>query len=280
MWGGFRDRLASAGTQPGEESVEALSSAIAGAGGYSQQQRLFRLVKWVYETLQEAGKPLSNSTPLLERLYATSIRPNRVGLAPEVLNDLGEHVQEALPGVKGIRLAAAYAILTGTGIRQQELLTLTVPDLSTTSDGALSLEVGKGAKRRRLVLPDAAVEPVQAWLAVRPRNSTSALLFVNSQGTKGLNNVTLWRQLQRIGAGAVNAEEGKRLGSGLIRASWAKAQQEAGNTPRAVQTALGHRDPTSTTELLARTSLRRKRRLSNGDEKGAQSSDQAPEIKY
>jgi hypothetical protein len=78
--------------------------------------------------------------------------------------------------------------------------------------------------------------------------------------------VTLWRQLKRVAARATGQEKLPGFGTGLIRASFAKSHQAEGQGADEVRELLGHKEATSTVELLSRTTLRKPRGKSPAQE--------------
>lgn len=255
MWGGFRDRLAALGTSPGKESTAQLANALQGAGDYAIQKRLHRLVHWVYDTLVEAGLPLADHTQELERLYLADARAQHDGLSLSDLARLEEAATVEVRGWKGIRLAAMVSVLAHAGLRRQELLTLQRTSLRWGADGSCALSVGRPRSRRTLPLAPECVARLHQWLACYPAPEDCQWLFVADAAGNPMDGSTVWRQLKRLCAGVLGEGAASQFGTGIIRASLAKARQQEGMTSTELREFLGHRMETSTAELLERVSL-------------------------
>lgn len=255
MWSGFRERLASAGTEPGKESTAQLALALEGAGDYVTQKRLHRLVHWVYDTLLEAGLPLTDHTEELERLYKADARAQHEGLSLEDLVQLEDAATVEVRGWKGIRLAAMVSVLAHAGLRRQELITLERTSFIPLSDGTGLLIVGRIKSQRKLPLPSTCVLRLQQWLDCYPAAADCQWLFVADAEGGQMDGSTVWRQLKRLCATALGDDAASQFGTGIIRASLAKARQEEGMSPTELREFLGHRMEASTAELLERVTL-------------------------
>jgi len=255
MWAGFRERLAAAGTEPGKESLTQLANALQGAGDYVTQKRLHSLVHWVYDTLLEAGLPLTDHTEELERLYKADARAQHEGLSLEDLAQLEDAATAEVRGWKGVRLAAMVSVLAHAGLRRQELLTLERTSVITLADGSGFLEVGRIRSQRRLTLPPACLARVQQWLNCYPAAADCRWLFVADAEGNQMDGSTVWRQLKRLCASVLGEDAASQFGTGIIRASLAKARQKEGLSPTELREFLGHRMEASTAELLERVKL-------------------------
>jgi site-specific recombinase XerD len=255
MWGGFRDRLAGMGTMPGKESTAQLADALQGAGDYATQKRLHRLVHWVYDTLVGAGLPLADHTQELERLYLADARAQHDGLSLEDLARLEEAATVEVRGWKGIRLAAMVSVLVHAGLRRQELLTLERTSLRWADDGSATLTVGRPRSQRILPLVPECAARLRQWLACYPAPEDCRWLFVADAEGGPMDGSTVWRQLKRLCASVLGEGAASQFGTGIIRASLAKARQQEGMSPTELREFLGHRMEASTAELLERVSL-------------------------
>jgi site-specific recombinase XerD len=255
MWSGFRERLAAAGTEPGKETTAQLANALEGAGDYVTQKRLHSLVHWVYDTLLEAGLPLTDHTEELERLYKADARAQHDGLTLEDLAQLEEAATTEVRGWKGVRLAAMVSVLAHTGLRRQELITLERTSVITLSDGTGLLIVGRVKSQRKLPLPPECLARLQQWLDCYPAPADCRWLFVADADGDPMDGSTVWRQLKRLCANVLGEDAASQFGTGIIRASLAKARQKEGMSPTELREFLGHRMEASTAELLERVTL-------------------------
>ncbi len=80
----------------------------------------------------------------------------------------------------GVRDAALLAILLGSGLRRQEVVSLDLRDFDPNS-GAIKVRSGKGGKDRTVYLPSSGIRAVSAWLRVRGVKA-GPLLYPVSKG--------------------------------------------------------------------------------------------------
>ena len=255
MWSGFRDRLFSMGTEPGKESLAQLARALEGAGDYVTQKRLHRLVHWVYDTLLESGLPLTDHTEELKRLYKADARAQHDGLTLADMSRLEEAATIEVRGWKGIRLAAMVSVLAHAGLRRQELIGLERSSIIRNSDGSGFLVVGRVRSQRRLPLPAECMVRVEQWLQAYPATDECKWLFVADAAGSPMDGSTVWRQLKRLCANVLGEDAASQFGTGIIRASLAKARQLEGMSSTDLREFLGHRMEASTAELLERVTL-------------------------
>lgn len=255
MWSGFKERLAASGTEPGKETTAQLAKALEGAGDYVTQKRLHRLVHWVYDTLLQAGLPVTDHSEELERLYKADARAQHDGLSLEDLAQLEEAATTEVRGWKGARLAAMVSLLAHTGLRRQELITLERTSVISLPDGTGVLVVGRVKSQRKLPLPSTCVQRLQQWLNCYPASPDCRWLFVADADGNPMDGSTVWRQLKRLCASVLGDDAASQFGTGIIRASLAKARQKEGMTPTELREFLGHRMEASTAELLERVTL-------------------------
>ncbi len=255
MWSGLERRLQQAGAPgPTQCDAQALAQALQGAGDYGTQRRLFRLVKWVYETLASAGLPVVDACESLEGLYRADVRPAR---RVHALADAQSTARRLSTGALSPQLVALAAVCELTGLKTAQLRSLTRSDV-TLAPGEPSLRCRSRKEVRRWPLPPEVSEALQAWLAVHPCDRDDAALFCASASGTALAASTLWRQLQRV-AGALD-EETSHAGTGQFRARLAARLKAEGASLEDTRKALGHRQLESTQELLGRVSLQPVRR--------------------
>ena len=256
MWRGFSERLARMGAEPGRESTAQLARALEGAGDYATQKRLHSLVHWVYTTLAQAGMPLSDHTQELERMYLADQRAHHEGLTLDDLARLESAALHEVKGWKGVRLAAMVSVLAHTGIRQQELLALRRSDVWWDTGGQAMLAIHRKSASRVLPLPASCALRLRQWLENYPADSLIPWLFVADTEGNPMDSSTVWRQLKRLCARELGPNAASQFGTGIIRASLAKALQQEGMSTEELSKFLGHRQEASTAELLERVSLR------------------------
>lgn len=80
----------------------------------------------------------------------------------------------------GVRDAALLAILLGSGLRRNEVVSLDLRDFDP-STGAIKVRGGKGGKDRTVYLPSSGIRAVSAWLRVRGVKA-GPLLYPVSKG--------------------------------------------------------------------------------------------------
>jgi integrase/recombinase XerC len=140
-------------------------------------------------------------------------------------------------------------LLYGCGLRASELLGLDV-QASSTARGWLDLGdgeahvLGKGGKRRSVPLGRAALEAVQAWLALRPgraREGEPALLL----GARGAR-LSAPQLRARLKARALAAGMPAHVHPHMLRHSFASHLLQSSGDLRAVQELLGHAHITTT----------------------------------
>ena len=150
-------------------------------------------------------------------------------------------------GALPLRDRALLELLYGTGARISEAVSLSVDDLTPTSDGCLLRLFGKGRRERVVPVGRYAVEAVEAYLVrARPllaqagRGNTA--LFLNQRGNP----------LSRQSAWAVLRDAGERAGIDVqvsphtLRHSFATHLLAGGADVRVVQELLGHASVTTT----------------------------------
>lgn len=219
---------------------------------YTTRKRMFMLFRWVVHVLNERGHPCVDPTPALEREFAEDERPIHAvrDLATQA-DVLARHALVSVSGWKGVRLAALVRLLADTGLRKEDLRGMLLAALLLdASSPTLTVPGPRGMPPRTLPLSPPTVLALQQWLQVRPA-CASALLFVADESGKAMDPATVWRQLKRLEA-AVGEVGALLSGTTSIRAAFANQLRATGASVEEIQEALGHRQRTSTTELLDR----------------------------
>ena len=149
---------------------------------------------------------------------------------------------------------AMFELLYSSGLRVSELAGLDrafrkAGDGQPASLGWLELDnaevvvTGKGNKMRRVPVGNAALDALQAWLAVRPAPADgSSALFVNERGRRVTPRVV---QL-RLKAHGIQAGTPVPVHPHMLRHSFASHVLQSSGDLRAVQEMLGHASITST----------------------------------
>lgn len=158
----------------------------------------------------------------------------------------------AAPGVAtlaGLRDTAVIALLLCTGIREAELVGLTVPDLRQRLGGELALRVrhGKGDKARLVPYGELAwcLAIVERWLAAAGTSSAGPVLRGLYKGTTRLRPGRLSvRGVQDILRAYPIMVDGALVTPRPhdLRRTYARRLYEAGFDPVAIQQNLGHSD--------------------------------------
>lgn len=256
MWSGYCHRLGEPAGDvqpcvPGAESAEQLYAALEGAGDYAARKRVYSLVRWIYETLQEAGMPLSNPCEELSKLFAPDVRPLHQSMSDCSWQErMIREARQTARGWKGVRLAAIVAVLCDTALRNQELIGLQLSSL--TGSPPRWLVAGTAHKARQFELNASTSLALAEWLSVRPDAAPSNWLFVADATGRPMDSATLWRQLKKVTVAVAGEGTVKHFGTGLIRATKAHELKSTGAEVADIAQFLGHRQETSTDELLER----------------------------
>jgi integrase/recombinase XerD len=146
--------------------------------------------------------------------------------------------------LRGLRDRAMLFLLYACGLRVSELVGLKLADLDRTR-GIVS-PLGKGDKRRLVPIGEAALGPLEEYLAARAAAPGAASDFVFlGRGRKGLTRQGFFKLL---GGYARAAGIRRAISPHKLRHSFATHLLEGGADLRSVQTLLGHAD-ISTTEI-------------------------------
>ncbi|MFD1674712.1 tyrosine recombinase XerC [Alicyclobacillus fodiniaquatilis] len=169
-----------------------------------------------------------------------------------------EDMQELLDHIAGSGFAdrrdrALFEFLYATGVRVSECVSLDVSDVSL-ADG-LALVTGKGAKERYVILGQAAIRALEAYIEVRPSAQTAAL-FINQRGgrltDRSVRRILLQRIQELPGLGHLSPHG--------VRHSFATHLLDGGADLRSVQELLGH-ESLSSTQIYTHTSRERLTRV-------------------
>ncbi|MDO8416311.1 MAG: tyrosine-type recombinase/integrase [Agitococcus sp.] len=182
-------------------------------------------------------------------MFLRDARPDCDALPSEQLLLLAQAAPSLVRGWKGLRLAAMLAVLRETGLRNNEVLTLS--QSSITFGPPAMLHVGCPPTSRFFHLSDFCAERLCMWLAAHPCKTRTELLFVANEYGGTLDTSTVWRQINRLSTKVLGIEI-RGMGVGRIRASVAKQLQDEGASAVEIQYFLGHKQETSTAELLDR----------------------------
>ncbi|ATX80666.1 integrase/recombinase XerD [Mariprofundus aestuarium] len=140
----------------------------------------------------------------------------------------------------GLRDRTMLEILYATGLRVSELVALRLSQVDLA--GGLVRVIGKGDKERLVPFGAEAASWLQAWLAVRPRESSGPYLFAG-RGGKAMTRQNFWLRLKLYAAQAGIAP---LPSPHTIRHAFATHLLNHGADLRAVQMLLGHANVTTT----------------------------------
>ena len=152
--------------------------------------------------------------------------------------------------VKGKRDRAMLALLAIHGLRAAEVADLRMDDLDGET-GALSV-LGKGQKRRTVLLVDLTAKSLADWLEARPQmaQQDEQALFVSLRDRRGdgPGRKLTRRGVRKVVDGYLEAQSLKRAGVSChaLRHSFATLSRAAGAKLDAISKALGHSSVTTT----------------------------------
>lgn len=259
MWGGYVARLAletaaHGPSTPGAESSEQLVDALEGSGDYMARKRVFGLIRWTYDTLRVHGISVGNPTKPVERHFMPDWRPNLQTLDLSWVERMALAASETCTGWKQARLTAIVYLLCETALKNKELVDLRLDSL----EGSMPLRLSAGRRKhtREFELSANAAHYVEGWIRVRPE-VTSDYLFVADATGRPMDHTTLWRQLKRVTMAVPGYDQVNHFGTGLIRATKAQELRAKGLKVSQIAEFLGHRQETSTDEMLERVPRRR-----------------------
>jgi site-specific recombinase XerD len=158
----------------------------------------------------------------------------------------------------GVRNRALIALLYGSGLRVGEALALKPKDLDL--DGlAVTVQSGKGARRRVAALLPDAVDAIERWLDRRTVfgiGSDQPLFCTLARGAAGPHPTVPGRRLSReyfarfLRKAARHATPGRRVHPHALRHSHADLLRRRGFDVEEIRRQLGHRDLLVTTRYL------------------------------
>jgi integrase/recombinase XerD len=156
---------------------------------------------------------------------------------------------------RGLRDRAIFELLYATGIRIEELLTLTLDRVSFET--ATLRVLGKRNKERVVPVGDRALDALRTWLnagrAALDRGRGGHFVFLSKTGRR-LQRSDVWRTLKKTAIGA--GISSKRVSPHKLRHSCATHLLEGGADLRAVQQLLGHAD-IATTQIYTHVDTQR-----------------------
>lgn len=206
-----------------------------------QQQRL-AAIKTLFRFLARRGYLLSDPSAPVEYPRREQRLPRGI-LSRQEARKLVEAPDTGAP--LGLRDRAILETFYGTGVRANELASLTVADVDT-EDKVLRVVLGKGRKDRNVPLTTAAAEALEAYLvAGRPKMRgarKSRLLFLGLRGGR-IHNGTLNEVIDRC-AKQVGIE--RHVTCHTLRHTIATHLLKGGADIRHIQVLLGHSSLQST----------------------------------
>lgn len=166
-----------------------------------------------------------------------------------------EEIKGLLESVAGadiltLRDRAILEFIYATGVRVSECVSLNVKDINL--DEGFALVLGKGAKERYVLIGDAAIEAIKAYLHKRINVNSGDPLFLNHRGGR-LTDRSVRRVLhQRI----EECAKLRQVSPHALRHSFATHLLDGGADLRVVQELLGHAS-LSSTQIYTHTSRER-----------------------
>ena len=155
---------------------------------------------------------------------------------------------------RDVRDRAMLEVLYGSGIRREELLSLTIYDADLVQ-GSLRIELGKGRQTRIVPLTQSAIAALKLYLEeARPRWASEAgktTLFVSSRSGRALSDNDLLRIVRKA---ARRAGIRKHITPHTLRHSFATHLLQEQADIRQIQKLLGHRK-LSTTEIYTHVEI-------------------------
>lgn len=185
----------------------------------------------------KAGKPLPKALPVDQAMR------------------LADHDDDSGNPLLAARDRCLVELMYGCGMRVGELIGLDVSAGSGSSSGWIDVAdatahvLGKGSKRRGLPVGRAALEALQAWLAVREQLAAAhePALFVTRHGSR----LTASQVRSRLKLRALSAGLPTHVHPHMLRHSFASHLLQSSGDLRGVQELLGHAN-ISTTQVYTR----------------------------
>ncbi|GAB4266628.1 MAG: site-specific tyrosine recombinase XerD [Candidatus Rifleibacteriota bacterium] len=199
-------------------------------------------LKGFYKFLLKEGYISEDPTGFLERPKIGKALPKVLSIQ-EVERILA---QPDISTVLGLRDKAILEILYATGIRESELIDLTIGNLNATAE--FLTVTGKGGRERIVPVGTYAIQAVNDYLK-KGRNKlckdvSERTLFLNPYGRK-MSRMGIWKIVKKY---SLMAAIGRPVSPHVFRHSCATHMLEGGASIVAVQEMLGHVD-ISTTQI-------------------------------
>jgi integrase/recombinase XerC len=213
------------------------------AGGLAPRSIAIVLSAWrgLYRWLGRQGEITANPVDGVKAPKAPRLLPKALPVDQAVA--LAEQRPQHTDPVLAARDHAMVELLYGCGLRSAELLGL---DLGATPEAAGWIDradatahvLGKGRKRRSVPVGQAALQALEAWLAVRPRlaRTDEPALFLSQRGTR----LTAAQLRVRLKSLALQAGLPTGVHPHMLRHSFATHLLQSSGDLRAVQELLGH----------------------------------------
>lgn len=132
---------------------------------------------------------------------------------------------------------ALLSVLVYGGLRRQETIDLEVNDIDL-AEGSILVRSGKGAKSRKVYLPQEGVDALRDWMALRPAHSTHNYLFaLDARRRIAHEGLRLWLEDIKARAGLTGAPNIKPHS---LRHAAATRLLRNGMNLRDIQQFLGH----------------------------------------
>lgn len=162
--------------------------------------------------------------------------------------DINKLLNAAPEGKNALRDRAMVVLLLCSGLRSDELRSLTVSDLNF-SEGFITVRHGKGDKQRNVPFPAAAQKAVTGYMNRYPHQGLLFQFNGKKMSSQGLNKIVKKYVL---------AVTGKEVHTHILRHAFASLCDDCGVPLRTIQKALGH-SSLATTENIYVTVLNRTR---------------------
>lgn len=214
--------------------------------------RYFRLLQRVYAfALSKGWVPHNPADALQGQFLREEARVKIVAPGPEHLRALHRPLAQDAPW-RHVRNRALALLCVEAGPRQGELSRLTWQDLSLDENAAPSVRWRQARQERTVALSDCTAALLSRWRTMTPAAADSTVVFRDLNGTAPLAPSTCWRILgsELAALGLVQPPRGA-VGTQVLRA--ALTARLSGQAPlEEVQKQLGHRQLSSTVDLLSR----------------------------
>jgi len=203
-----------------------------------------------YGFLEEEGLRADNPSAALPRPVTRRPLPKILSMAEvdRFFTLIAERLDVAHPAPLDLRLSALIALLSGSGLRATELVSL--PRRALAADRPFLILRGKGARERLVPISDRARGAVAAWLPHVPADSP----WLFPSGKSHLSRIRLYQLVKAMAAAAGIPPD--RVSPHVLRHAFATHLLEGGADLRALQSMLGHAD-IGTTQIYTHVDSRR-----------------------